>query len=61
MKKLDYGMMIVFLVALLVTAFFWKCGFDLTITIIAIVITVITGITTYIQYKKNNELSNKKN
>jgi len=57
MKKLDYGTLIVFLVALIVISFFWKCEFDSVVTIIAIIIAGITGFATHTQYKKIQELS----
>lgn len=61
MKKLDYGVMILFLLALFVIAFFLKCRFDPIVLIIAIVIAGITGVTTYMQHKKIDELNKTEN
>ena len=57
MKKIDYGTLIVFIAALFVISFFWKCEFDSTVTMIALVIAAITGFATHAQYKKIQELS----
>lgn len=57
MKKLDFIMLLLFLVALLVISFFWKCHYDPIVTALGILIAVVSGLTTLVQYKKIKELS----
>lgn len=57
MKKLDFAMLLLFLVALFVISFFWKCHYDPIITVLGILIAVVSGLTTLVQYKKIKELS----
>ena len=57
MKKLDFIMLLLFLVALLVISFFWKCHYDPIVTVLGILIAVVSGFTAYVQHKKIKELS----
>ncbi len=57
MKKLDFIMLLLFLVALLVISFFWKCHYDPIVTVLGILIAVVSGFTAYVQYRKIKELS----
>ncbi len=57
MKKLDFIMLLLFLVLLLVLSFFWKCHYDPIVTVFGILIAIVSAITAYMQYKKINELS----
>ena len=56
MKFVDVGVSLLFVVALAVIYFFWGCHLDLYVTILALVILAVTGLTTYVQYKKLKEL-----
>ncbi len=57
MKYADILVSVLFILALIVIYFFWGCKLDLYITIIAGIVIAITGLTTYMQYKKINELT----
>lgn len=50
-------MLLLFLVALLVISFFWKCHYDPIVTVLGILIAVVSGFTAYVQYRKIKELS----
>ena len=56
MKYVDIAVSIIFVVALVVIYFFWKCQLDLYATILAGIILVITGILKFLQYKKLKKL-----
>lgn len=56
MKFVDVGVSLLFVVALAVIYFFWGCHLDLYVTILALLILAVTGLTTYVQYKKLKEL-----
>lgn len=56
MKKLDYCVLLMFLVALFVISLIWRCEFDAVVTIIALMIAAITGFATHVQYKMLKEL-----
>ena len=56
MKFVDIGVSVLFVVALAVIYFFWGCHLDLYVTILALLILAVTGLTTYVQYKKLKEL-----
>lgn len=56
MKMIDFAVTVVFVVALVVIYFFWKCELDLFVTILAGLIIAIAGVITYNQYKKIEKL-----
>lgn len=56
MKKLDIAIKPLFVIALLVIYFFWKCEYDLIVTIIAGIVIAGASVLTYFQYKKLDEL-----
>ena len=56
MKKLDIAIKRLFVIALLVIYFFWKCEYDLIVTIIAGIVIAGASVLTYFQYKKLDEL-----
>lgn len=56
MKFVDVGVSLLFVVALAVIYFFWGCHLDLYVTILALLILAVTGLTTYVQYKKLKDL-----
>ena len=56
MKFVDVGVSVLFVVALAVIYFFWGCHLDLYVTILALLILSVTGLTTYVQYKKLKDL-----
>ena len=56
MKFVDVGISVLFVVALAVIYFFWGCHLDLYVTILALLILAVTGLTTYVQYRKLKEL-----
>ena len=61
MKYVDIGVSVLFIAALVVIYFFWGCHLDLYVTILAAVIIAVTGLTTYMQYKKLKELESDDN
>ena len=56
MKYVDITVSVVFILALVVIYFFWGCKLDMYLTVLAGIIIAVSGITTYVQYKKLNEL-----
>lgn len=56
MKYVDIGVSVLFIIALAVIYFFWGCHLDLYVTILALLILAVTGLTTYVQYRKLKEL-----
>ena len=56
MKKLDIAIKPVFIIALLIIYFFWKCEYDLMVTVIAGIVIIGASVLTYFQYKKLGEL-----
>ncbi len=56
MKKLDIAIKPVFIIALLIIYFFWKCEYDLMVTVIAGIVMIGASVLTYFQYKKLGEL-----
>lgn len=56
MKYIDILVTVLFVVALAVIAFFWKCGLDVWIVILAVAIVVGAALVKYFQYKKLKEL-----
>lgn len=61
MKYVDVAVPVLFVLALIIIYFFWGCRLDLYVTVLAAVIIAITGLTTYFQYKKMKELTEKQN
>lgn len=55
-KVMDILVTCLFVSALVILYFFWKCKWDPIITLIAGIILVVTGFISYKQYKKLNEL-----
>ena len=56
MKYVDIAVSVVFIIALVVIYFFWGCKLDMYLTVLAVIIIAVSGITTYVQYKKLSEL-----
>lgn len=56
MKYVDITVSVVFILALVVIYFFWGCKLDMYLTVLAGIIIAVSGITTYVQYKKLSEL-----
>ena len=56
MKKLDIAIKPVFIIALLIIYFFWKCEYDLMVTVIAGIVMIGASVLTYFQYKKLGEI-----
>lgn len=57
MRKWDNAVTIIFVIALIVIAFFWKCHYDPIVTIVAAVIVGASTLVGHKQYKKIKELS----
>ncbi len=57
MRKWDNAVTIIFVLALIVISFFWKCHYDPIVTIIAAVITASATLIGHSQYKKIRKLS----
>ena len=60
MKYVDIAVSVVFVLALVVIYFFWGCKLDMYLTVLAGIIIAVSGITTYVQYKKLKELDSDK-
>ena len=56
MRKLDIAIKPIFIIALLVIYFLWRCEYDLIVTIIAGIVIVAASLMTYFQYKKLDAL-----
>jgi len=56
MKKVDIGVMVAFVLSLVVIFFFWKCEYDPIVTALGGVIVLASAVTTYLKYKKIDEL-----
>lgn len=56
MKKVDIGVMVAFVLSLVVIFFFWGCEYDPIVTALGGVIVLVSAVTTYLQYKKIDEL-----
>lgn len=59
MKRIDALVPVLFIISLVVIYFFWGCHLDLYVTILAGMIILVTGLTTYLQNKKIKELTSK--
>ncbi len=57
MKKVDIAVKVLFIVALAVIYFFWKCEYDPLVTILGILILVGASVLTYMQFHKLDELT----
>ncbi len=60
MKVMDIAVPVIFVLALIVIYLFWGCKLDLYITVLAGIVVLVTVLTTYMQYKKINELEDTK-
>lgn len=60
MKVIDIAVPVIFVLALIVIYLFWGCKLDLYITVLAGIVVLVTVLTTYMQYKKINELEDTK-
>lgn len=56
MKYVDIAVTVLFIAAMAIIYLYWKCDLDLYVAIIAGVIILAAGATTYVQYKKIKEL-----
>lgn len=56
MKYIDISVSVLFIAALVVIYFFWGCHLDFYVTLLAMIVIAVTGLTTYMQYKKLKEL-----
>lgn len=56
MKKVDLTVTLVFIAALGIIYFFWKCEYDPLVTLLAAIIIVAAGVMTHRQNKKLEEL-----
>ena len=61
MKYVDIGVSVLFITALVVIYFFWGCHLDLYVTVLAAIVIAVTGLTTYMQYKKLKDLEGEEN
>ena len=59
MKFLDYAILAVFVIALVVCAFFWGCKLDPVITVVAALIALVSFVVTFIQFRKTKDLEEK--
>lgn len=56
MKYIDIAVTVIFIIAMIVIYFFWKCKWDLIVAIIAGAVVVIAGVIAYLQHKKIKKL-----
>ena len=56
MRRVDVAVKLLFVIALAVIYFFWKCEYDLMVTVIAGIVIIGASVLTYFQYKKLGEL-----
>ena len=56
MKYIDIAVTVIFIVAMIVIYFFWKCKWDLVVAVVAGIVVIIAGIVGYRQHKKIKEL-----
>lgn len=59
MKKLDIAVLVLYIVAMVVIYFFWKCSFDLWFTVIALVVVAIATVWMIVQHNKLKKLQEK--
>ncbi len=57
MRKWDNAVTIIFIAALVIIAFFWKCHYDPIVTVVAGVIVAAASLVGHNQFKKIKELS----
>lgn len=60
MKYVDIAVSVVFVLALVVIYFFWGCKLDLYVTVLAGIIVAVSGLASYVQYRKMKELDSEK-
>lgn len=56
MKKIDLTVTLIFIAALGIIYFFWKCEYDPLVTLLAAIIIIAAGVMTHRQNKKLEEL-----
>ena len=61
MKKLDIAIKPVFIIALLIIYFFWKCEYDPLVTVLGLIILAGASVLTYMQFHKIDELAQSMN
>lgn len=55
MKYVDVGVNVLFIASLIVIYFFWGCYLEFYVTVLAVIIIAVTGLTTYLQYGRLRE------
>ena len=59
MRRVDVAVKLLFVIALAVIYFFWKCEYDLMVTVIAGIVMIGASVLTYFQYKKLGDLEDR--
>lgn len=61
MRRVDVAVKLLFVIALAVIYFFWKCEYDPLVTVLGLIILAGASVLTYMQFHKIEELSQSMN
>lgn len=56
MKKLDIAVLVIYLIAMIVIYFFWKCKLDLWFTVVALIVVALATVWMFVQHRKLKKL-----
>lgn len=60
MKKVDFIILIIYIVSLVVLYFFWGCRLDWIVTTVGAIIAILASVAAHMQNKKIKELEEQK-
>ena len=61
MRRVDVAVKLLFVIALAVIYFFWKCEYDPLVTVLGLIILTGASVLTYMQFHKIEELAQSMN
>lgn len=61
MRRVDVAVKLLFVIALAVIYFFWKCEYDPLVTVLGLIILAGASVLTYMQFHKIDELAQSMN
>ncbi len=61
MRRVDVAVKLLFVIALAVIYFFWKCEYDPLVTVLGLIILAGASVLTYMQFHKIDELAQSTN
>ena len=61
MRRVDVAVKLLFVIALAVIYFFWKCEYDPLVTVLGLIILAGASVLTYMQFQKIDELAQSMN